>query len=61
MELWSIEAIKQTVMSGPDFSVLPYIGKRRGMGKLKFFSSLSRSSGFYSHMLVKKKMAASGR
>ncbi len=25
MELWSIEAIKQTVMSGLGFSVLPYI------------------------------------
>lgn len=57
MELWSIEAIKQMVMSGLGFSVLPYITVREEVesGKLKILSHSEKFEPIYSHMLIKKK------
>ncbi|MEC1108609.1 LysR family transcriptional regulator [Bacillus velezensis] len=57
MELWSIEAIKQTVMSGLGFSVLPYITVKEEVkaGKLKILQQSEPFERLYSHMLVKKK------
>ncbi|WP_438421015.1 LysR family transcriptional regulator [Bacillus siamensis] len=57
MELWSIEAIKQTVMSGIGFSVLPYITVKEEVkaGKLKILQQSEPFERLYSHMLVKKK------
>ncbi|WP_404452037.1 LysR family transcriptional regulator [Virgibacillus necropolis] len=57
MELWSIEAIKQTVMSGLGFAVLPYITVKEEVdsGKLKILSHSEKFDPIYSHMLIKKK------
>ncbi|ASK63940.1 hypothetical protein CFK37_18140 [Virgibacillus phasianinus] len=57
MELWSIEAIKQTVMSGLGFSVLPYITVKDEVenGKLKVLTHSEELDPIYSHMLIKKK------
>ncbi|MBT2575025.1 LysR family transcriptional regulator [Bacillus sp. ISL-51] len=57
MELWSIEAIKQTVMSGLGFSVLPYVTVKEEVeaGKLKILHQSESFDRLYSHMLVKKK------
>jgi len=57
MELWSIEAIKQTVMSGLGFSILPYITVKEEVdsGKLKILSHSEKLDPIYSHMLTKKK------
>ncbi|MBN3555700.1 LysR family transcriptional regulator [Fictibacillus nanhaiensis] len=57
MELWSIEAIKQTVMSGIGFSVLPYITVKEEVenGKLKILGHSETLDPIYSHLLVKKK------
>ncbi|MCM3159660.1 LysR family transcriptional regulator [Bacillus subtilis] len=57
MELWSIEAIKQTVMSGLGFSVLPYITVKEEVeaGKLKILHHAETLDPLYSHMLLKKK------
>ncbi|MCY7817590.1 LysR family transcriptional regulator [Bacillus haynesii] len=57
MELWSIEAIKQTVMSGLGFSVLPYITVKDEVesGKLKILSHSQTLDPLYSQMLIKKK------
>lgn len=57
MELWSIEAIKQTVMSGLGFSFLPYITVKEDVdsGKLKIVSHFEKFDPIYSHMLIKKR------
>ncbi|MFD2923947.1 LysR family transcriptional regulator [Halobacillus naozhouensis] len=57
MELWSIEAIKQTVMSGLGFAVLPYITvkEEEESGKLKMLHHSEQLEPIYSHMLIKKK------
>lgn len=57
MELWSIEAIKQIVMSGLGFSILPYITVKEEVdsGKLKILSHGEKFDPIYSHMLIKKK------
>ncbi|WP_458354177.1 LysR family transcriptional regulator [Peribacillus frigoritolerans] len=57
MELWSIEAIKQIVMSGLGFSVLPYITVKEEVesGKLKILNHSENLNPLYSHMLIKKK------
>lgn len=57
MELWSIEAIKQIVMSGLGFSILPYITVKAEVdsGKLKILSHSEKFAPFYSHMLIKRK------
>ena len=57
MELWSIEAIKQIVMSGLGFSVLPYITVKEEVanGKMKILSHVETFDPIYSHMLIKKK------
>lgn len=57
MELWSIEAIKQVVMSGIGFSVLPYITVKEEVasGKMKTLSHVETFDPIYSHMLIKKK------
>jgi len=57
MELWSIEAIKQTVMSGLGFSVLPYITVKEEVdcGKLKILTHSEELDPIYSHMLIKRK------
>ncbi|KIO59835.1 hypothetical protein B4143_2564 [Bacillus subtilis] len=57
MELWSIEAIKQTVMSGLGFSVLPYITVKKEVeaGKLKILQHVEALDPIYSHLLLKKK------
>nr|WP_139367255.1 LysR family transcriptional regulator [Metabacillus halosaccharovorans] len=57
MELWSIEAIKQTVASGLGFSVLPYITVKEEIesGKLKILIHSEKFEPSYSHMLIKKK------
>lgn len=57
MELWSIEAIKQMVMSGIGFSVLPYstVKEEVESGKLKIISHEEEFEPFFSHMLIRKK------
>ncbi|HZG72850.1 MAG TPA: LysR family transcriptional regulator [Chondromyces sp.] len=57
MELWSIEAIKQMVMSGLGFAVLPYVTVREEIesGKLKILNHSENFEPIYSHMLIKKK------
>jgi DNA-binding transcriptional LysR family regulator len=57
MELWSIEAIKQIVMSGLGFSALPYITVKEDVenGKLKTLTHSEKFEPIYSHMLIKKK------
>lgn len=57
MELWSIEAIKQTVMSGLGFAVLPYITVKEEIdnGKLKMLHHSEKFDPLYSHMLIKRK------
>ncbi|WP_404328344.1 LysR family transcriptional regulator [Mesobacillus maritimus] len=56
MELWSIEAIKQTVLSGLGFAVLPYITVKEEVnkGKLKILGHTEQFDPIYSHMLVKR-------
>lgn len=57
MELWSIAAIKQMVMSGLGFAVLPYMTVKEEVegGKLKVLSHSEKFDPIYSHMLIKKK------
>lgn len=57
MELWSIEAIKQIVMSGLGFSALPYITVKQDVenGKLKLLTHSENLEPIYSHVLIKKK------
>ena len=57
MELWSIEAIKQIVMSGLGFSALPYITVKEEVenGILKILNHSKKFDSIYSHMLIKKK------
>jgi DNA-binding transcriptional LysR family regulator len=57
MELWSIEAMKQIVMSGIGFSALPYITVKEHVenGKLKVLTHSENFEPIYSHMLIKKK------
>ncbi|WP_270181034.1 LysR family transcriptional regulator [Alkalihalobacillus sp. CinArs1] len=57
MELWSIEAIKQMVISGLGFAVLPYITVKEEVesGKLKVLKHTEQLDPLYSHMLIKKK------
>lgn len=57
MELWSIEAIKQTVMSGIGFAVLPYITVKEEIdsGRLKMLGHSEKFDSIYSHMLIKNK------
>jgi len=57
MELWSIEAIKQIVMSGLGFTVLPYITVKEDVqnGKLKILTHSGKFEPIYSQMLIKKK------
>lgn len=57
MELWSIEAIKQIVMSGLGFSALPYITVKDEIenGMLKILNHSEKFEPLYSHMLIKKK------
>ncbi|ANX11003.1 hypothetical protein ABE41_003220 [Fictibacillus arsenicus] len=57
MELWSIEAIKQIVMSGLGFAALPYITVKNEVenGKLKVLTHSEKFEPIYSHMLIKKK------
>lgn len=56
-QLWSIEAIKQTVMSGLGFSFLPYITVKEDVerGKLHIVNHSETFDPIYSHMLIKKK------
>lgn len=56
-QLWSIEAIKQTVMSGLGFSFLPYITFKEDVerGKLHIVNHSETFDPIYSHMLIKKK------
>lgn len=57
MELWSLEAIKQSVMSGLGFSVLPYITVKNEVekGLLNILEHNEQFEPFYSHLLVKSK------
>lgn len=57
MELWSIEAIKQTVMSGIGFISLPFMTVKEELesGKLKTVSYSGEFSPIYSQMLIKYK------
>ncbi|PGK52039.1 hypothetical protein CN918_30070 [Priestia megaterium] len=57
MELWSIEAIKQSVMSGLGFSVLPYMTVKKEVenGQLSLIEHNETFEPIYSHMLVKSK------
>ncbi|MGG1687657.1 LysR family transcriptional regulator [Pseudalkalibacillus sp. NRS-1564] len=57
MELWSIEAIKQMVMSGLGFAVLPYMTLKEEVenGKLKILQHSENLEPIYSHMLIKRK------
>jgi DNA-binding transcriptional LysR family regulator len=57
MELWSIEAIKQIVMSGLGFSALPYMTVKEDVenGNLKVLTHSEKFEPIYSHMLIKKK------
>jgi DNA-binding transcriptional LysR family regulator len=57
MELWSIEAIKQIVISGLGFSALPYITVKEELenGILKILNHSEKFDSIYSHMLIKKK------
>jgi DNA-binding transcriptional LysR family regulator len=57
MELWSIEAIKQIVMSGLGFSALPYMTVKEDVenGNLKVLPHSEKFEPIYSHMLIKKK------
>lgn len=57
MELWSIEAIKQMVMSGLGFAVLPYMTVKEEVesGKLKILCHSEELDPLYSHLLIKKK------
>ncbi len=57
MDLWSIEAIKQTVMSGLGFAVLPYITVKEEVesGRLKMLHHSEQLEPIYSHMLIKRK------
>lgn len=57
MELWSIAAIKQMVMSGLGFAVLPYMTVHEEVesGKLKILDHSEKFDPIYSHMLIKKK------
>ncbi|MEC2198101.1 LysR family transcriptional regulator [Bacillus subtilis] len=57
MELWSIEAIKQMVMSGLGFAALPYMTVIEEVddGKLKILSHSEKLDPIYSHILIKKK------
>ncbi|WP_445505536.1 LysR family transcriptional regulator [Niallia sp. 03091] len=57
MELWSLEAIKQAVMSGLGFSALPYITVKNEIekGVLNILEHNESFEPIYSHLLVKSK------
>ncbi|WP_139490632.1 LysR family transcriptional regulator [Brevibacillus dissolubilis] len=57
MELWSLEAIKQAVMSGLGFAVLPYITVKNEVeqGLVKIMEHNESFEPIYSHLLVKSK------
>ncbi|MCT2347189.1 LysR family transcriptional regulator [Niallia taxi] len=57
MELWSIGAIKQMIMNGLGFSVLPYITVKDEIesGKIRLLAHSETMESIYSHMLIKKK------
>ncbi|WP_429824949.1 LysR substrate-binding domain-containing protein [Brevibacillus laterosporus] len=57
MELWSLEAIKQAVMSGLGFAALPYITVKHEVekGLLKIMEHNEGFEPFYSYVLVKSK------
>ncbi|MEM1505505.1 LysR family transcriptional regulator [Domibacillus sp. 8LH] len=57
MELWSLEAIKQTVMSGLGFSVLPYVTVKNEIekGLLIMIEHNEQFEPIYSHLLIKAK------
>ncbi|TPH15508.1 hypothetical protein EGH09_11435 [Brevibacillus laterosporus] len=57
MELWSLEAIKQAVMSGLGFAAVPYITVKHEVekGLLKIMEHNEEFEPFYSYVLVKSK------
>lgn len=57
MELWSIEAIKQAVMSGLGFAALPYITVKNEVenGLLNIMEHNEEFEPIYSYLLVKSK------
>lgn len=57
MELWSIGAIKQMVMSGMGFAALPYITVKEEIsaGKLKIIDHKESFETIYFHVLIKQK------
>lgn len=57
MELWSLEAIKQAVMSGLGFAALPYITVKNEVeaGLLKIMEHNEEFEPIYSYLLVKSK------
>ncbi|MGM0875242.1 MAG: LysR family transcriptional regulator [Bacillota bacterium] len=57
MELWSLEAIKQAVMSGLGFAALPYITVKNEVenGLLKIMEHNEEFEPTYSYLLVKSK------
>lgn len=57
MELWSLEAIKQAVMSGLGFAALPYITVKNEVenGLLKMMEHNEEFEPIYSYLLVKSK------
>ena len=57
MELWSLEAIKQSVISGLGFAVLPYITVKNEVeqGLLNVMKHSEKFEPIYSHLLVKSK------
>ncbi|MFB9759395.1 LysR family transcriptional regulator [Ectobacillus funiculus] len=57
MELWSLEAIKQAVMSGLGFAALPYITVKNEVenGLLKIMEHNEEFEPIYSYLLVKAK------
>lgn len=61
MELWSLEAIKQCVMSGLGFSVLPYVTVKNEVenGLLNILEHNEQFEPIYSHLLVKSKKSLS--
>lgn len=57
MELWSLEAIKQSVISGLGFAVLPYVTVKNEVeqGLLNVMKHNEKFEPIYSHLLVKSK------
>ena len=57
MELWSLEALKQAVMSGLGFAALPYIMVKNEVenGAIKIMEHNEKFEPNYSYLLVKSK------